>query len=367
MLERNELSALLDETLARAKREPLADILSHGIGVTSGTSGRPLLVSVRKYFAHSAELTGGPERAICLRSSMSTALSYVAFTELRARAHYAAMLYIDPAALSKDVGALIEDFDPDELCGFPHAVANLAGVLSAEARGRIGSIELAGEGLPAAIATRIRESFPNAAIRMIYTASEISGIGRSCPHLPPNTYHPFPGVTVEVFEPDADGEGELLISKMISFGIAVRQYRIGDFGKRIEGTCACGERDTFEVLGRNGRDYIKLAGALLRRELFDRAAADCADVLDDYRAEASLVHTPRGDRGKITLRVYRAGGPPAGAMERIRDAFGSVFVTPSRRLNEVIESGAFEPIEILESETPFPPEIKVAKIVSRID
>lgn len=368
MLDRNDFAEIADRTLEYFFRSPPEDSERYGIGVTSGTSRNKVLVAIREYRKDDPYFASGPRRMLSCRGSLGTALSNAVFTRFRSRHFRARILILDRTDFRSDIKQLLSDFAPDGMSGFPHIIDSLAQCMNSETRSGITSLEYVGEGLGSIERQRLRKAFPKAKTHMTYTASEVGGIGRSCKHLPENFYHPLTGVVVEVENANESGEGELLISTTLAFGIPVRQYRISDIGTIRAGACACGAPLTFEILGRAGRDYVKLAGAVLRRELFDTIAASSTDLFDDYRAEAYTEEHQGVMRGKIVLRVHRAsGGISPKAIADISARFSrDLFVTPTQTLSDVIQKGLFTPLEVVVVDSPFPEEEKEAKIVQRI-
>ncbi|MCE9541461.1 hypothetical protein K8R03_02780 [Candidatus Kaiserbacteria bacterium] len=367
MIDRDGFAALAEQTLEHFFLTPPADTEQYGIGVTSGTSRSKVLVAMREYPVAQGIFSSGPGRMLSTRGSLSTALNNAVFTKFRSRHFNARILTLDRADYAADIMPLLSDFAPDGITGYPHIMSQLADYMDAGTRDGVRSAEYVGEGLTASLNENLRRSFPRAKVSMAYMASEIGGIGRSCEFLPENQYHPLSGVTVEVLEPDDTGEGEVLVSKTIAFGIMVRQYRLADIGRIKPGTCRCGKPVTFEIVGRLGRDYVRLAGATFRRDLFDRIATANAELFEDYRIEAFLENDRGISRGKLIMKVYKKGGVGDASIRKINERFlTGLYVTPTQTLGTLVKKGLFSPLEIVVVEQPFPDETKEAKIVQRI-
>ncbi len=157
--------------------------------------------------------------------------------------------------------------------------------------------------------------------------------------------------------------GDLLVSFRPSERVKVRRYRVGDIARRANTSCPCGDPVTFEILGRKGRDYVKLAGALLRREEFDRVASMRPDLFDDYRAEVTKMPARDKVTGTITLRVFRRDGKWSESIRKeITELFTKhLFVTMHQTLGELIGGGALRAL-VVEPAGPFPEKYKDIKL-----
>jgi len=204
---------------------------------------------------------------------------------------------------------------------------------------------------------------PSASIESVYISVETGAIsGIPCGHLGRGMYHPKPGVVVEISGTDADGAGDILVSTQFGKKRRIERYRIGDIGRIIEGACACGAAHTFEVLGRRGYDYVKVAGALFHRAEFDRVAGRCADFFDDYRIEVSENSQGGAD---VLVRVYRTDGMwDEDIRNNIAAGMSDAFVGPDKTLRDVFPRGFTLRVE--RATDPFERRIKDVKITYRV-
>lgn len=229
-------------------------------------------------------------------------------------------------------------------------------------------MDVAGEVMTEPRVKLLRESFPFARIRTMYNVTELflPVSLPSCGHTPLNQYHPAKDVTIEIREPDEHGYGDLLVTRHLPQGVTIERYRTGDI-VRMCGPCPCGEAITFEIVGRRGFDYLKIAGTILRREEFDRVLSLEPGMADDYRAEASEELVDGRITGKIVLRVFRADGvsdPQLGA--HIAELVSqNLFLTPTRTLGELVSEKNFLPLVVEFVSEPFPAKFKEVKVMQR--
>jgi phenylacetate-coenzyme A ligase PaaK-like adenylate-forming protein len=268
----------------------------------------------------------------------------------------ARVLALDHRDLRPELNDLLSDYRPDIIAGFCSYIARVLAHLSPAVSEMVKRVELRGEMLSAAFETTLRDQFPRAELFEKYMALEVGGyIGnRFCASLPRGSFHPVPGVSVEIVDPDEEGIGDIVVSKRVFRSVRLDRYRIGDIGCIIPGECACGESVTFELLGRRDMDHIRLGGALLTRNEFDRVIGKFPDLIDDYRVEAR-----RGGQatewGTVRLRIFRRAmaGTPELARELADRISRSLFVTRTKTFHDLAASGVLEPLEVVYVDTPF--------------
>jgi hypothetical protein len=114
-------------------------------------------------------------------------------------------------------------------------------------------------------------------------------------------------------------------------------------------------------------DYIKLAGALVRREALEHALAQYSDLFDDYRAELWEDIVNGSPKGTITLRLWRSRGPVTDELVREMSEKISriLFLTPNRTLAELVVEGDFRPLQVHFESAPFPHGHKDVKLFLR--
>lgn len=170
-----------------------------------------------------------------------------------------------------------------------------------------------------------------------------------------------------IAQPDQGGVGDVLLSWDLPGGIRVSRYRIGDAGALVHEPCPCGENTRLELRGRSGYDYLKLSGAILHKDEFDRVAGLCGRFLDAYRAEAYTVEQMGRLLGGVALSVYRAAGPLS-AEEKIALAqtfSAALFVTPTQTYANLVDRNIFVPLVIHNAEAPFPKGAKEVTLSMR--
>jgi phenylacetate-coenzyme A ligase PaaK-like adenylate-forming protein len=364
MLNRKDIAKigeqLLEELIVNSPREPWR----YGVRVSSGTTGKPL-ISVMEYGeAQYSKYDGSSAVMVCF-GPLNIRLAHALHVAKSTSAEPQRIMFVDGDDLSTELAHCIADFTPDTIAGFPVFVARVAEYFDSKSASGVKELKFAGERVTPALAELFARQFPNARIQVNYIANEIGSIATSgCPHLSLNQYHPNRGVTVEILNADETGEGDIVVSKQLNSKTRVEKYALGDTGRFIPGPCACGAEVTFEHLGRKGYDYIKLVGATIRREEFDRVAALLVNYVDDYRAEVGEKLVGGKLKGDIVLRIFSRKGPgtPALAEEIALEFSRAVFLTPTQTLADLVAKGLFLPLVVEFSPVPFPQKNKEIKL-----
>ncbi len=362
-LNRADVGVINEKLLSYFISSPPAVAREYALKITSGTSGTPLISIV--YCGPSQwDKFRESGRIVSSFGSLNRRLSEALRISNDLTPGPKKVLLVDANDMSPGLSSLLEDFAPDTVAGVASFVARLCPYFGRTGAG-VRILRLSGEYLVPGVQSLLRSTFTHARRLMHYSTSEFGGIGRQCKDLPPNHYHPLPSVTIEIAHPDETGRGDIIVSKRLENGFLFDRYDIGDAGRLHPGPCACGASVTFEHLGRRGHDYFKLAGAILRREEFDRVAALFKQYIDDYRAYASEVLDGDILKGKIVLRAFTESPTPSPALaEEIAHDFSSrIFLTPSRTLADLVATGVFLPLEVEFSRTPFPQKHKDIKLV----
>ena len=371
MMEREDMVALGEKTLDAVIAHPPKDARSVLIRVTSGTSGNPPLVLATGYAPEApADMAGseGLGRVVSCMGSLFARLANALIVSRVPARNVMQVLPLDPQDLTPELPKIFREYQPEIIYGFCSYIARVARYMTPDAAKNVRSLMFSGEGVNDVFDRLFSEQFPNAARTEFYMANDAGGyIGkRMCRYLPRNHFHPPPGVVVAIDAPE-DGIGDILVSKSIFRSLRVDRYRIGDIGRLIEQPCPCGEKVTLELFGRKGIDYIKLAGAILRREEFDRVVALFPDVVDDYRVEARQVVEGGRPKGQVILRIYhRKGSLGRDALREFCEKFArELFLTPTKTLADLSEEGIFKPLQVELSEHPFAEGHKDVKLVLR--
>lgn len=364
MLDRAGYSVIAEKTFDQFRSAPPSkeDAWRYCVRVTSGTTGGQLIGAVLQYQAESVKRFSKLNAPVLCLGASATRLAY----NVQARhgmPEESRSLVLDGADLNPDLKILLAQYAPDSIMGFVSFVVRVAEYIDKETALGVKALILSGECITEAMENLLRDTFPNASLRSRYIALEVGRISEvSCGFQPRNHYHPYKGVVVEIDTPDEDGVGEILVTPEARPDVV--QYRTGDLGRMKKGACRCGATQIIELLGRSGRDYVKLAGALVRRDECDRVAKEIG-LFDDYRVEASQVVMGVKLQGALMLRVFRKDGhySPMLQAQIEREFSKKLYLTPSRTLAELVHTGEFSPLSVEFSHTPFPLKHKEIKIV----
>lgn len=353
MLERTGIQKINDErinALVAQSPHPL-DASDFIIVTSSGTSGRNVLMTVRKVIGPPEALPfdeqfGFTSRTLCIHGSNGARLFS---TMHNAHSSHTHIMHVLPHTISPEICSLISQFKPEFCIGLPSVIASVGAGMDVETRRGVRIIRLAGDMLTERAERQLLDLFPNASLWSIYALSEIGMVSsHPCGNLPRNTYHPRHDVEVAIVEPDEAGIGEIVVTMRSSTGEQLAAYRTGDIGRFIEGACPCGAHTSFQVLGRAGFDYLKFAGALLRREELDRVM-EALHSYDEYLAEVTRIEAEAATRWKMVLSVWRSDGVGTSALAReiAERVARELYMTPTQTLSDLIEKGMFLPLEVV--------------------
>ncbi len=356
MMERKDVAALSEQVFEDFLAQPPKDVKNYSIRMTSGTTGGGPFLTIweRK---DGSSIASGSRRFMITFGPRAMRLSNLLFFRTDPKNAGALAMVADVADAKAEDGHLVDEFAPDRIYGFPSFTARVAEHTSAETGRGVNTIGLSGEALSKDVRGLFSEKFPNARIVMTWAAAEAGVISKPpCEFLKENQYHPRDEVHIDIQDPDETGAGLLLISKTLYGGHRIEQYRTGDVARLLKAPCPCGETITFELLGRAGYDFIKLVGAILRREEFDRVVRLCTDHFDDYRVEAEQILDNGTLRGRVTLKIFREAAPvEEDARRRIETTFAkNVFVSVTQTIADVVGQGIFLPFRVETSTEPFP-------------
>ena len=348
IMERNEIAAINAAMVTRFVPPAAEDVWHWTLYPTSGTTAAPILSLARYRFGAGStqEFLSSMRPLICM-GTLGMRLVYTKSVP-KDPVEANSVLVLDLKDLTPETAALIADFRPDRLIGPPSFLLWVAEHIDRKTARGVADLHCVGETISSEMERAFLGHFPSATIRALYGAVEFGQISTpTCPYSPRNWYHPLAGITVEIHETDETGVGDILVTGTKNNAVRVERYRTGDIGRIKYGFCACGEYISFEVLGRRGHDFIKLAGAILRQEEFDRVAAHVG-LFKEYRVEASSVVEKGGRKGKIVLHARRQGKSGTDAYEReLTERFSrELFLTPTRTLANLVDDGIFVPLEI---------------------
>lgn len=369
MMERTDVALLGAQCLADLVASPPDDARSCIVRITSGTSDRgPIVVATEYDLGAPYRLSGDEqvERMVVCIGSLSARLANVLIARSGPDNQLRHILPLDPQDLNPELETLFSDYSPQGFHGFCSFVLNATQFISASTAIHVVVVKLTGELLSKDREELLRKRLPNARQTEIYIAAEAGGsIANRCVHLPRSHFHPMPGVTIAVDVPDQNGFGELVISKNLFRSRAITQYRIGDVGRIIPRSCPCTQTEILELQGRKGTDYIKVAGALLRREEFDRALALFSEYIDDYQVGVGEILQEKFLKGKMVLRVYWRGRAvtPAFCEEISEKISQNIFITPTQTYADAVARGFFLPLKVVYVSKPFTQGHKDIKFV----
>lgn len=345
---------------------PLADLSKENdakkylIRVTSGTSGdSPLLIVRRRKEAKENRMGfySGLRRVVGFFGSFNARVAHLSFVIFRKENSKG--IFLDYCDLDSDLDKLLRQFKPDSLCGFPSFIIEaLKYIKNPKTLSGIKTVRLTGEVLSRQKFKILKSRLPNASVCLFYAAAEIGFISEFCPNLPIGQYHPREGVMIDIINQDNQGVGEIVISTNLSPSVRIENYHIGDIGRftKLENRCKCGRKVTFEVLGRKDFDFIKMCGALLTQEEFERVFLELKEYINDFRVSAEEVVVEGTILGKISLDVIPS--VKLSQLEYPEDFLAEefskrLFVTPTQTLYDLINKNSFLPVQVnLKTELP---------------
>lgn len=367
-LNRADIAKLNDKIFNNFISSVPNDASKYGIRITSGTSGGEPIMSVLEYGDKQFNKFGANKRIITCVGSRNAQLANVIHLRKQISDYAQRILLLEINNLADKLPRLLEDFSPEAIFGHPSFVSRLVKYFNTVAKKSLSTMRLAGERV-----TKLQESvfnsyLPKVRVSMHYAVNEVGLIGEQCVNLLINQYHPISGVNIEIVEKDATGAGDILISKKLAHNIFLEKYDIGDTGRFLPDVCACGERIIFEHLGRNGYDYVKIAGALVKQDELDRIMPPLLRFMDDYRVEVSEVLDEDKLKGKVVLRAFSNSGFPTRELieEMTKDLSNCFYLTPTRTLADLVKDEEFVPLSIEFTSSPFPQKNKNSKLVQII-
>ncbi|MBI5457474.1 hypothetical protein HY971_01990 [Candidatus Kaiserbacteria bacterium] len=363
ILERKDIVEIWKGIVAGFIAKPPLHPEEYEIRLTSGTSGNEPILIVRRH----EPLHWNALRRVQCSGSMGVRLQHLLNALVDEPDVPTRIWALDGSDIQEEMGPLMEDYAPDGIRGSCSMILRAAGHIPAKTRAAVSSAVFGGEQVTPALRQAAERAFPNAKLQTVYRAIEVGSISEEpCGHLPFGHNHPAAGFGMNVHDPDKQGVGDILVSVALSETTFIENYRTGDLGRAVTGPCVCGKEEVFEIVGRRGQDYVKLSGATLRREEWDRVA-DALRLYNDYRVEASKVVLNGKVQGKVLLRIFRRDGAGTEALaQEIADKVAkTAFVTPTRTYSELVATGLLAPLKVEFSTTPFLRGKKEVKIVEK--
>lgn len=348
MQTKDDLRKLFQEGLSRLfdKTLPPGAARKYRFMHTSGTTGLPLPVLYTDRPDWVPEFMGEGQRILMVFGSKPLRVDF-------ARSHVdddtgpGDIMCINIKNPPEVLERIRTDYRPTSFVCPPSVLLRLTHTWPRESCEAIISITLTGELATEMITKEIATRFPNASINNYYPSIEVSLMGEQSKGCAWNEFHPVKGVKFDITDEDENGTGYLLISKENKGGLNLKQYRIGDLAQKVEDKDG---RSTIRLYGRQGFDYIKLAGALLVREEFDRVTRELEKYIDDFKAE---VRTHIHDGSPIHELTLYITAPQKNTLndkdlaELIAKEFTDrLFVTPNSTLKHAIENKIFTPLVV---------------------
>lgn len=364
MLTRDDIARINDAELARFVENPPENPHLFSVRVTSGTTGNAPIVALAD---HSVSLaTFAPmfwEKARVLVCVGTRGLRFFYTALASGRPEGSQVLTLDREDLTDGLASLVGDFTPEKIIGFPTFIVEAGARMRQEDASRIIAVACVGERITPEYESRLKELFPNARLSWFYGVIEMRNLSKeSCVFLRPNHFHPNTGVTIRVTNENADGFGDVLVSTTIGETV-VEDYAIGDIARFLPSPCPCGEEITIELATRRGFDYLKLGGALLVQDEFDRVLCQYAHAIHDYRVEGSMVPHGAAFIGKLRIIAFAPRNPTSDLQQSLIEGVSSqLFLTADRTLSDLVKDGKMLPLSLEWTQTPFPDAYKAARM-----
>ncbi len=269
---------------------------------------------------------------------------------------------------------IIERFDADALAGFPYALTDLAGRLSAERRTAIQGIQFFGEGTTTLEWEYLKRMFPNAAFYVEYASVELqTPAAASCTHMArarePYVHPIAPLAHVELLDEagrpvtEVGARGELVVTVLRPVMFPLIRYRTGDMARIVRADCPCGEQTPLlAVEGRLDADRVRILGGEVQAAEVDRALASMSDELAGHAFEARVGEVTESDVPLPQLTIVCALRPGISPEVLARRLAARLRVAPDRTWAQGVAEGKYAPLTIL-NEAPAPVAGKRVRLV----
>lgn len=230
------------------------------------------------------------------------------------------------AAPAEAVAKHVKLFGINALVGFPSWLLQVAEALVAEGV-TIEKVFYAGEHLYDEERRYLREKLGVQVIGSAgYGAVDTGLMGYQCDHAQGGVHHVLGDHTyLELAHPETlepvgpDEEGLILVTNLDRKLQPVIRYNIGDLGRWVPGTCACGRTaPRFELL-RRGDDVLRIGYANVTYDEVSRAFAPITELTSTVQ----MIKEREARRDKLSFRIeVRDPGAidPAGMAERLTEA-----------------------------------------------
>ena len=364
MLNRDDIARIHDAELARFVESPPENPHIFSVRVTSGTTGSPPIVALADHqisLATFAPMFWERSRTMICVGTRGLRFYYTVLASERPEGAH--ILTLDRDDLTDQLGQLVAEFAPEKIIGFPTFLIEVGVRMKEADAARVRSVVCAGERITPQYESRLRGLFPNARLSWFYGAIEVRAPSKeSCAYIKPNQYHPNTSVTISIANQDENGFGDVLVSTHIG-DTPVDGYQIGDVARFISTPCPCGEEVTIELAARRGFDYLKLGGALLVQDEFDRVMCQYAHAIHDYRVEGSMVPHGATFIGKLRILAFAPTTPTPDLQKSLIERISAqLFLTADRTLMDLVSAENMLPLSIEWTNSPFPDTYKAARM-----
>lgn len=216
----------------------------------------------------------------------------------------------------------------------------------------------------------LKKNFPNAYFDLSFGFSEALRFGYKCRYLEkmsPRFFHFIPAYHYEMLNPTE--ESELVITTLDAKNIAfpLIRYRSGDSVKIEDITCACGQTQRMEVMGRIGFDLVKISGTAIYVDLVYKALEPYKKYLASPEWQLHLYEEEKGDQLLPKLKLQLKPKKADKNLQRLLETgiAKNLYLSAKATLADLVEKGAFLPLKV-EFVTEFPVEVKKKHIISHL-
>jgi len=210
----------------------------------------------------------------------------------------------------ENIAGYLQDFQVTAVVGLPSFLVKMAEFIRA-GKGKykvpLKHIFYGGEYVGEEMVKFFEGVFPGVKVRSAgYATADAGVVGFQCPHCVKGHHHLFTSsqfiefVDQDTLAPVKDGEiGELVVTGLSKKHMPIIRYRVGDLGRWLMKTCACGRKERlFEILGRCD-DRIHVGGA----HLFVNDIQEAIGKVPDLSFNFQVVIAKKGHRDTLAIRA----------------------------------------------------------------
>ncbi|MDD2805420.1 MAG: acyl-CoA reductase [Elusimicrobiales bacterium] len=210
----------------------------------------------------------------------------------------------------ENIAGYLQDFQVTAVVGLPSFLVKMAEFIRA-GQGKfkvpLKHIFYGGEYVGEEMVKFFEGVFPGVKVRSAgYATADAGVVGFQCPHCVKGHHHLFTSsqfiefVDQDTLRPVKDGEiGELVVTGLSKKHMPIIRYRVGDLGRWLMKSCACGRRERlFEILGRCD-DRIHVGGA----HLFVNDIQEAIGKVPDLSFNFQVAIAKKGHRDTLAIRA----------------------------------------------------------------